>query len=117
MVSDLYLCCCLQVTIVEPGAFATSAAKGAIQWAPALPAYDRPELPAAAFRAIWAGIVPPGDPKKGMETVYKLAALEQPPLHFQLGKDAVGAARAKTSAFLADTDKYESWSEGLVRDA
>ena len=52
-----------------------------------------------------------------METVYKLAGLEQPPLHFQLGKDAVGAARAKTSAFLADTDKYESWSEGLVRDA
>ncbi|KAM5540770.1 hypothetical protein V8D89_005414 [Ganoderma adspersum] len=107
----------IKVTIVEPGAFATSATKGDNQWAPAHPAYDRPELPAAAFRSTWAGFVPPGDPRKGMETVYKLASLEQPPLRLQLGKDAVGAARAKTSAFLADTDKYESWSEGLVRDA
>ena len=52
-----------------------------------------------------------------MEVVYKLAALEDPPLHFPLGKDAVGAVRAKTSALLSDAEKYESWSEGLENSA
>ena len=48
-----------------------------------------------------------------MEVVYKLATLEDLPLHFPLGKDAVGAVRAKTSALLSDAEKFESWSEGL----
>ena len=83
------------------------------------PAYDRPELPTAAFKSLWVsgGFVAPGDARKGMEKVYNLASLEQPPLRLPLGKEAVAAARAKTSAFLADTVKYESWSEGLERDA
>ncbi|PIL35060.1 hypothetical protein GSI_02847 [Ganoderma sinense ZZ0214-1] len=107
----------IKVTIVEPGPFATNVNKGDSQWAPTHPAYDRPELPAAVFKKDLAQLIPPGDARKGMEAVYKLASLEQPPLRFPLGKEAVAAARAKMSAFLADVDKYESWSEGLERDA
>ncbi len=104
-----------QVTIVEPGVFATNAF--AATWAPAHPAYSNPELPTTALRASWDKYVPSGDPRKAMEIVYKLATLEQPPLHFPLGKDAVAIARTKSGALLADADKYESWSEGLDKSA
>ena len=67
------------------------------------------------MRNSWDQFRPKGDPRKGMEVVYKLAALDDPPLHFPLGKDAVGVVRAKTGALLADTEKYESWNEGLER--
>ena len=72
-----------------------------------------------ALREAWDNYVRTvsGDPRKAMETVYRLAGLEQPPLHFPLGKDAVEITRTKTSAVLAETDKYESWSEGLDKSA
>ncbi|KAM5536905.1 hypothetical protein V8D89_009452 [Ganoderma adspersum] len=107
----------IKVTIVEPGVFATNAFSAS--WAPPHPAYSNPALPTSTLRSAWDSYVPTvsGDPRKAMETVYRLAALEQPPLHFPLGKDAVGITRTKTSAVLADTDKYESWSEGLDKSA
>ena len=49
-----------------------------------------------------------------MEAVYKLAGLEQPPLHFPLGKDSIEAAKTKSAALLEDTAKYESWSEAVT---
>ena len=52
-----------------------------------------------------------------MEVVYKLANLQDPPLHFPLGSNAVGMAKSKAAALLADTEKYESWNEGLERSA
>ncbi|PIL27825.1 hypothetical protein GSI_10979 [Ganoderma sinense ZZ0214-1] len=107
----------IQVTIIEPGGFVTNALKGESQWASMHPAYDRPELLAAAFKRVLIESPPSGDARKGMEVVYKLASLERQPLHFPHGKDAVAAARVKTSSFLSDTDKYASWSEGLERDA
>ena len=48
-----------------------------------------------------------------MEVVYKVAALEEPPLHFPLGKEVVNVVKAKTAALVADAEKYESWNEGL----
>ena len=48
-----------------------------------------------------------------MAVVYKLAALEDPPLHFPLSKDVVNAVKAKTAAIVADAEKYESWNEGF----
>ena len=97
--------------------FATNAFSAS--FAPAHPAYSNPKLPVTALREAWDSYVPTvsGDPRKAMETVHKLASLEQPPLHFPLGKDAVEIRRTKTSAVLADTDKYESWSEGLDKSA
>ncbi|PIL35018.1 hypothetical protein GSI_02805 [Ganoderma sinense ZZ0214-1] len=106
-----------QVTIVEPGVFATNAFT--VIWAPSHPEYNNPVLPVTGLRTGWDSYVPTvlRDPRKAMETMYKLAALKQPPLHFPLGKDAVGITRTKTSAVLTDTDKHESWSEGLDKSA
>ena len=67
------------------------------------------------MRTYWDQFVPSGDSRKGMEAVYKLASLEQPPLHFPLGKDSIEAVRTKTAALLEDTSKYESWSEAVAK--
>ena len=101
-----------QIIILEPGAFDTPGI-GKTRPAPAHPAYSNKELPGNVRRSIWEQFRPQGDARKGMEVIYKLATLEEPPLHFPLGKDAVNTVRAKTAALLADTEKYESWNEGL----
>ena len=51
-----------------------------------------------------------------MEVVYKLAALQDPPLHFPLGSNAVALTKAKAAALRKDAEQYESWNEGLDRD-
>ncbi|TBU54818.1 hypothetical protein BD310DRAFT_934928 [Dichomitus squalens] len=65
------------------------------------------ELPGDVLRSLLKESRLQGDPRKGMEVVYKLSTLEKPPLHFPFGKDAVNLVRAKTVALLADTEKYE----------
>ena len=67
------------------------------------------------MRTYWDQWTPSGDSRKGMEAVYKLASLEEPPLHFPLGKDSIGAVREKTAALVQDTNKYESWSEAVAK--
>ena len=58
--------------------------------------------------------VPSGDPRKGMEAVYKFASLEDPPgLRFPLGKDAVEIYREKATQLHEAADKYASWSDNL----
>ncbi|KAM5540842.1 hypothetical protein V8D89_005486 [Ganoderma adspersum] len=104
----------IKVTLIEPGVFATNAFKVTF-WAPPHPAYSKPELQTVAMRKLWQDFVPYGDSRKAMEAVYKLASLEDPPLHIPLGKDAVGALRTKVAAIAGDADKYESWSEGLMK--
>ena len=52
-----------------------------------------------------------------MEVVYKVAALEEPPLHFPLGKEVVNVVKAKTAGLLEVTEKYKSWNEGVERSA
>ena len=42
------------------------------------------------MRNLWKHFVPYGDSWKAMEAVYRLAYLDDPPLHIPLGKDAVG---------------------------
>ncbi|KAI0746845.1 hypothetical protein C8Q80DRAFT_800521 [Daedaleopsis nitida] len=48
---------------------------------PSHPAYDAPTNPTAGLKDSYESYVPPGDPRKGMEVVYKLASLEDPLLH------------------------------------
>ena len=105
-----------QITILEPGAFDTPGI-GKTRPAPAHPAYSNKELPGNVLRSIWEQFRPQGDARKGMEVIYKLAALEEPPLHLPLGKDVVYAFKAKNTSMLADAKKYESWKEGLERSA
>ena len=83
-------------------------------WPPVHSAYSSNlELLTTSLRCMWDQYIPGGDLRKAMEAVYKLASVEQPPLHFLLRKDVVSIVRTKTSAILADTEKYKLWSEGL----
>ncbi len=106
----------LQISIVEPGGFDT-AALSKTWWAPAHPAYSNPALPTAIMRGKWdsSKFGVQGDARKAMEVLYKLAALEDPPLHFPLGKDAVEVVRKATTARVADAEKYASWSDNLEK--
>ncbi|KAI0681637.1 NAD(P)-binding protein [Cerioporus squamosus] len=105
----------IKISIIEPGGFDTGTI-AKVSWAPAHPAYTNPALPTVAMRSIWDRFAVQGDARKAMEVVYKLAALENPPLHFPLGKDAIEVVRKATAARLADAEKYESWSDNLEKD-
>lgn len=59
--------------------------------------------------------VPPGDPRKGMEAVYKLASLEDPPLHFPLSKMTLETYKAKGTLLLETAEKYASGRTTWIR--
>ena len=80
------------------------------------PAYTKPTLGGSQIRAYLTGdTFPPGTPPvaAGVEIIYRVAALADPPLHFPLGKDAVGAAKAKIAAEQEAMEKWASWSDNL----
>jgi len=55
-----------------------------------------------------------GDPVKLAHALVKLAGLEQPPLRFIAGADAVQAVEAKAKALLAQADAFRELSASLV---
>ncbi|KAI0738900.1 hypothetical protein C8Q80DRAFT_217044 [Daedaleopsis nitida] len=94
-------------SIVSPGTSAISA----VRWPPSHPAYETSTAPTAGLRRVLEKYVPFGDPRKDTETVHKLASLEDPPMHFPLGKDAMGIYRGKATQILGAVDKYALWSD------
>lgn len=48
-----------------------------------------------------------------VKRIYEMSQLPEPPLRFLIGKDAVAVSRTQLKSIKEDTDKYESWSEGL----
>ncbi|OBZ77727.1 hypothetical protein A0H81_02421 [Grifola frondosa] len=106
----------IKITLVEPGGFQTDAHANRVA-TPIHPAYSSPTSPAAQTRKFIGGNPLPGDPKKAAEVLYKLAAFPDPPFHFPVGKDFIRASRKKVANYLADVDKFESWSEGIEVDS
>jgi len=85
---------------------------------PAHPAYDGSTLPVAAARKwLEEDLAVRGDATRGVEIIYRIAALPEPPLHFPMGKDCVQSVTGKITRLQTEIDEYESWSEGLDRDA
>lgn len=81
------------------------------------PAYAKPTSASSKLRAYFTGdTFPPGTPPvaAGVEVIYKVAALPDPPLNFPLGKDAVGAAKARIAAEQEVAEKWASWSDNLA---
>lgn len=103
----------VQITIIEPGGFRTDFVKGGMDSTP-LPVYTKPTLKGVFIRNIFQNDpVMPGDTGKAVEVIYRLAALPDPPLHLPLGNDSIAGVRRKTAKLLEETDKFESWSQGL----
>ncbi|KAI0925057.1 hypothetical protein AcV7_005194 [Taiwanofungus camphoratus] len=106
----------IHITIIEPGWFRTRGLENAVI-VPPHPAYTKPSsVPAVARRALYNNSQYPGDADTAVKVMYRLTLLSAPPLHFPLGKDCIAEVRRKTTSLLADTDRYESWSEGAKRD-
>ena len=82
---------------------------------PAHPAYAKPTLPSTAARSQFSNeVVFPGDVKKAVAKMYELTETENPPVRLALGKDAVGAIKAKLASLGANVENYESWSADLL---
>ena len=110
--SNADMCC--QVVIIEPGNFATSVIGNLVR-TPPHPAYTKPNGIMSAVRQ-WVedGVTAvSSDPAKGVEAIYKIAQIPDPPLFFPLGKDAIQRAREHAAKLLADADRFASWSDDL----
>lgn len=109
--------CARQFTSVEPGAFLTEFANNA-QAIPQPPAYADPSLPTSVMRQVYAHpeSLPfeLGDPAKGVEKIFELSRLSNPPLQFPLGRDAIKFLSDATAEHTKIVEEYASWSDGLV---
>ncbi|KAI0738906.1 NAD(P)-binding protein [Daedaleopsis nitida] len=102
----------IRITIVHPGPFDTPVLTK-VHWPPSHPAYEQPTSPIPTLRSFYEGWVPTGDPRKAMQAIYKLASVEDPPMHFPLGKSAVEIYKTKAAQLLEEAEKYASWSDDL----
>ncbi|KAH9843762.1 uncharacterized protein C8Q71DRAFT_12792 [Rhodofomes roseus] len=101
----------IRVTIVEPGAFRTAGPTALVRVA-SLPAYET--VMAAPRKSIEVDVLSVmQDPAKGVEILYKIAALPDPPLFLPLGKDAIALAKAKYAQMVESTAAVTSWSDEL----
>lgn len=109
----------ISTTIVEPGFFRTELlVEGASSIWPELsiPDYaDRTEQTIAA----WKGMngQQGGDPAKLAGALVTIAAMDEPPLRFAAGADAVGAVEGKAHDLLAQADAHRELSSNLDHDS
>lgn len=102
--------------IIETGSFHT-AGVGKLGAGFSHPAYAAPTLPSHGLRSLITGSQRLGaDPVKGVQRLYDLSLLPDPPFRFVLGKDAASFIRGELKEIEQDVNKYESWSEGLEFD-
>ncbi|CAL1712886.1 unnamed protein product [Somion occarium] len=107
----------IKVTLVEPGTFRTEVLVK-LGDGYSHPAYTKPTLLSNIIRAITHDKnLKQGDASKGVEKIYTLSLLPEPPFRLPLGKDALEMVREEANSILEDVSKYESWSEGLDFDA
>ncbi|MCW4454991.1 SDR family oxidoreductase [Flavobacterium sp. MXW15] len=104
--------------LVEPGFFRTDLlTTGSTTYAPpSIPDYaERTRETVAAWKRMDGK--QGGDPKRLAEALVHLAGLEEPPMRFAAGADAVQVFQAKASALLAQSDAQLSLSSSLGFDA
>lgn len=81
------------------------------------PAYTDPTLPTAVTREVFKHSERYAkDPMKGVQRIYDLSLLPEPPLRFPLGLEVVDAVAKQIKSVENDVAKYASWSEGLEFD-
>ena len=102
----------IQVMVVEPGAFRTDFAGGALRHMPINPAYDATVGETRKF-AQGMDKTQPGDPQKAAKAVFEAPATANPPMRLALGNDAVDGIRAHAEGVLKTLAEWE----GVSRDA
>ncbi len=102
----------ITVTIVEPGAFRTDFAGGALRHMPINPVYDATVGETRKF-AHGMDNTQPGDPVKAAQAVFA-ALTETPPMRLALGNDAVDGIRNHANGILAGLETWETVSRATV---
>jgi NAD(P)-dependent dehydrogenase (short-subunit alcohol dehydrogenase family) len=108
----------ITTTIVEPGFFRTELlVEGASSIWPELTVDDYAERTAATI-AFWKSMngQQGGDPAKLAAALVTIAGLEQPPLRWLAGADAVATAEQKADELLAQADAHRELSSSLDFD-
>ncbi|PCH34687.1 NAD(P)-binding protein [Wolfiporia cocos MD-104 SS10] len=107
----------IKVVSIDPGAFRTNCIAAAVM-IPPHPAYSKPDSPSVKRRSLVQdpNLVLRGDVNKAAEVIYKVAGLDNPPVHLPLGHGAVEIAKKKVASLLADVEKYASWSDETEAD-
>jgi len=105
----------IKVMIVEPGAFRTDFAGGALRHMPVNPAYDATVGETRTF-ARGMDQTQPGDPAKAARAVFEALASDHPPLRLALGNDAVDGIRSHAEGVLRNLAEWEAVSRRAVFD-
>jgi NAD(P)-dependent dehydrogenase (short-subunit alcohol dehydrogenase family) len=108
----------ITTTIVEPGFFRTELlVEGASSIWPELTVDDYTERTAATI-AFWKSMngQQGGDPAKLAAALVAIAGLEQPPLRWLAGADAIATAEQKANELLAHADAHRELSSSLAFD-
>ena len=108
----------ISTTVVEPGFFRTELlVEGASSIWPELSIDDYAEQTAQTIQA-WKSMngKQGGDPAKLAEALVQIVALDEPPLRWIAGADAVAAVEQKAHKLLAQADAHRDLSSGLDHD-
>jgi NAD(P)-dependent dehydrogenase (short-subunit alcohol dehydrogenase family) len=107
----------IKTMLVEPGFFRTELLS------PQSTQYAEPSIEdyaerSAATVAAWQGMdgKQGGDPAKLAAAMVELAALEEPPVRFAAGADALATFEQKANALLAEADAHRELSASLAHD-
>jgi NAD(P)-dependent dehydrogenase (short-subunit alcohol dehydrogenase family) len=96
----------INVTIVEPGGFATEWGGPSAKRATQLAAYDPPRARIASMRSAST----PGDPEATGPVMLKLVDMAEPPLRLFLGSGGLPMIKGEYAARLATWEKYNDLS-------
>jgi NAD(P)-dependent dehydrogenase (short-subunit alcohol dehydrogenase family) len=108
----------IHTTIVEPGFFRTELlVEGSSTNWPELSIPDYADRTKNTIEA-WKGMngKQGGDPAKLAAALLTIAGLEQPPLRWLAGADAIAAAEQKANDLLTQADAYRELSSSLAHD-
>ena len=107
----------IRTMLVEPGFFRTELLT-ADSTTYALPSIDDYAQRTRETVTAWSGMdgKQGGDPAKLADAIVQLAGLDEPPVRFAAGSDAVQTFEAKANALLAQADAYRKLSSSLAHD-
>jgi NAD(P)-dependent dehydrogenase (short-subunit alcohol dehydrogenase family) len=107
----------IRTMLVEPGFFRTELLTAdSTTFAP--PSIDDYAQRTRETVTAWSGMngKQGGDPAKLADAIVQLAGLDEPPVRFAAGADAVQTFEAKANALLAQADAYRQLSSSLAHD-